>query len=57
MGASPLALAIVCAFLLTVSSAGDPEESVYSFTVKDIRGRDVSLSDYNGQVSTGTLFK
>lgn len=50
MGARPLALAVVCVFLLTISSAGDPEESVYSFTVKDIRGRDVSLSDYKGQV-------
>ena len=25
-------------------------KSIYDFTVKDIRGNDVSLSDYNGKV-------
>lgn len=47
-----LVYALVCASPLTVCSVADPEENVYSFTVKDIRGKDVSLSDYKGKVSS-----
>ena len=45
-------LVLVCVFLLTVRSAADEEENVYSFTVKDIHGKNVSLSDYKGKVSS-----
>ena len=45
-------LVLVCVFLLTVRSAADEEENVYSFTVKDIQGKNVSLSDYKGKVSS-----
>lgn len=47
-----LVYALVCASPLTVYSVADPEENVYSFIVKDIRGKDVSLSDYEGKVSS-----
>lgn len=51
-GASFLLLALVCLLLSADSAAGDQdsEGNVYSFTVKDIRGKDVKLSDYKGQV-------
>ena len=45
-------LVLVCVFLLTARSAADEEENVYSFTVKDIQGKNVSLSDYKGKVSS-----
>lgn len=48
-------LVLVCVFLLTVRSAADEEENVYSFTVKDIQGKNVSLSDYKGKVSSCSL--
>lgn len=51
MAVRSLTLVLACVFLLTVRSAADQEENVYSFTVKDIRGKNVSLSDYKGKVS------
>ena len=50
MGLSCLPKALLCLLLFTSSAAEEPEGNVYSFTVKDIRGKDVKLSDYRGQV-------
>ncbi|KAK9997168.1 hypothetical protein SO802_021854 [Lithocarpus litseifolius] len=36
--------------LLSHSMAENTSKSIYDFTVKDIRGNDVSLSEYNGKV-------
>ena len=47
-----LILAIFAVFgilLTTVNSEDNMSENVYSFTVKDINGKDVSLADYKGK--------
>lgn len=38
------------ALLVTVSCFGQKKKSIYDFTVKDIKGNDVSLADYKGKV-------
>jgi glutathione peroxidase len=38
------------ALLVTVSCFGQKKKSIYDFTVKDIKGNDVSLDDYKGKV-------
>ena len=38
------------ALLVTVSCFGQKKKSIYDFTVKDIKGNDVSLADYQGKV-------
>jgi glutathione peroxidase len=38
------------ALLVTASCFGQKKKSIYDFTVKDIKGNDVSLADYKGKV-------
>ena len=38
------------ALLVTVSCFGQKKKSIYDFTVKDIKGNDVSLANYKGKV-------
>ena len=40
---------ILC-FLAMIMVLALPAQSVYDFTVKDIKGNDVSLADYKGKV-------
>ncbi len=41
---------LLTALSLGLASAGDDKKSVYDFSVKDIKGEDVSLADYKGKV-------
>ena len=38
------------ALFVTVSCFGQKKKSIYDFTVKDIKGKEVSLADYKGKV-------
>ncbi len=38
------------ALFVTVSCFGQKKKSIYDFTVKDIKGNDVSLANYKGKV-------
>ena len=40
----------ILALLMAVSCFGQKKKSIYDFTVKDIKGNDVSLANYKGKV-------